>query len=109
MVHQVIEVTDKAYERASAKCNEAKSEGIRIALKGGGCAGFEYIFDYCNTASPDDVVVDYGEIKFFIDSESRPYLEGLTLDFVKSGINEEFKVYNPNEVGKCGCGVSAYF
>ena len=97
MVHQVIEVTDKAYERAATKCNEAKSEGIRIALKGGGCAGFEYKFNYCNTADPDDLVVDYGAIKFFIDSQSRPYLEGLTLDFVVTGINEEFKIYNQSK------------
>jgi iron-sulfur cluster assembly protein len=109
MVHQVIEVTDKAYERAAVKCNEAESEGIRISLKSGGCAGFEYIFDYCSAAMADDIVVDYGEIKFYIDSTSRPYLEGLTLDFERSGLNEEFKVYNPKEVSKCGCGVSAYF
>ena len=109
MGDQMIEITDAAFTKAVSKISNAKSTGIRIALEGGGCAGFQYKFNYCDSANPDDEVVDYGPIKFYIDEESKPYLVGSTLDYIKEGINEEFKIYNPNEVGSCGCGVSAYF
>lgn len=106
---RMIEITDAAFDKAVSKVSRAKSKGIRIALTSGGCAGMQYKFTYC--ASPDigDVVIDYGPINFYIDETSKPYLDGATLDYVYEGINEEFKIYNPNETGSCGCGVSAYF
>ena len=109
MVDQMIEITDAAFDKAVTKLSKAKSKGIRIALKGGGCAGFEYILSYCDSPDSSDEVVDYGPIQFYIDEQSKPYLEGVTFDWVVEGVNEQFKIYNPNEVGRCGCGVSAYF
>ena len=77
---------------------------------GGGCAGFEYIFDSCNdSVSSEDVRLDYGKFAVLIDKMSVPYLDGATLDWQQHGINEEFIFINPNEQSKCGCGVSAYF
>ena len=105
----MIEITDAAFDKAVSKISAAKSKGIRIALEGGGCAGFKYKFNYCSDAIPGDEVINYGPINFYIDEMSKPYLDGATLDYVYQGINGEFKIYNPNEQGSCGCGVSAYF
>ena len=44
-----------------------------------------------------------------LDKMSIPYLTGMTLDYVKEGLNEVFKFHNPKEASACGCGVSINF
>tara|TARA_Y100001951_G_C11259425_1_gene251551 strand:+ start:767 stop:1084 length:318 start_codon:yes stop_codon:yes gene_type:complete len=105
----MIEITDAAFDRIARKTEEVDEKGIRVALKGGGCAGFEYTFDYCTASQYNDTTIDMGLFKVFIDDISIRYLSGATLDFVKDGLQEEFVWRNPNEQGHCGCGVSAYF
>jgi iron-sulfur cluster assembly protein len=48
---------------------------------------------------------DHG-VKVLIDPKSLPYLDGTELDFVREGLNEGFKFYNPREKDRCGCGES---
>tara|TARA_Y100001951_G_C11293773_1_gene274092 strand:+ start:963 stop:1337 length:375 start_codon:yes stop_codon:yes gene_type:complete len=105
----IIEVTDNAIQKLLKKKAEDKFEYIRIGITGGGCAGFEYIFDSVQAKEDSDVLVDYGPIKFVIDKVSIPYILGMTLDFQKEGLNEVFKFLNPKEEASCGCGVSINF
>ena len=107
----IIEVTDEAIQKLLSKKEKERFSYIRLGITGGGCAGFEYIFD-STSDRPDtvgDVVVDYGELQFIIDKLSLPYLLGMTLDFRKEGLNEVFKFINPKEEASCGCGVSINF
>ena len=53
--------------------------------------------------------IDYGKFGVVIDKVSVPYLVGMTLDYVKEGLNEVFKFINPKEASSCGCGVSINF
>ncbi len=104
----MIEVTDEAYEKLLERSES--HGGVRIALKPGGCAGYEYKFDYLdNLLEPDDYILDFVKFKIAIDKMSLPLIDGATLDWKVTGINEEFTFLNPNEQSKCGCGVSAYF
>jgi len=105
----MIELTDEAFIQAVSRVQREKSKGIRLALKSGGCAGFEYVMSYCNAPNPDDEVINYGPITFYIDKASKALFEGLQLDYVVEGLSEQFVFNNPNETGSCGCGVSAYF
>ena len=100
----VIELTDEAITKAMERCSNEKN--IRLGVTGGGCAGFEYVIEYADNINPDDNVVDYGKFKIVVDNISLPFLNGSTLDFQKEGLNEFFKIINPNEVSSCGCGVS---
>ena len=104
----MIEVTDEAYTKLLERSES--HGGIRIALKPGGCAGFEYKFDYLdNLPEPDDYILDFVHFKIAIDKMSLPMIDGATLDWEVKGINEEFTFRNPNEQQRCGCGVSAIF
>ena len=105
----MIELTDAAISKTIEKTSEAGVLGIRLGLKPNGCAGFEYTFDYCDKSLANDNVIDFGKFKVFIDETSHQNLDGLTLDYVKEGINEEFKIINPKETVSCGCGVSVAF
>lgn len=100
----MIEVTDIAI----TKLIERNVDNVRLGITGGGCAGYEYIFAEDNIKDGDEVL-DYGKFNLLIDRMSQPYLSGMTLDYVKEGINEFFKFLNPNEQSSCGCGVSVQF
>jgi iron-sulfur cluster assembly accessory protein len=100
----MIEVTDIAI----SKLLEHNVPRVRLGVTGGGCAGYEYVFAE-DILREGDEVIDYGQFSFLIDQVSQPFLNGMTLDYVKEGLNEFFKFMNPNEQSACGCGVSIQF
>ena len=106
----MIEITNEAISKILEKQKTERFEAIRLGITGGGCAGFEYIFDSCNDIVDDTFIrLDYGKFAVIIDKVSVPYLVGMTLDYRKEGLNEVFKFLNPKETSSCGCGVSINF
>ena len=112
-----IEVTPSAVEQirklTEKRRAEGKSpEGLRIGLRGGGCDGFSYVFEWADKpADPkrDHVLELDGGVKLFIDRKSMLYLAGTTLNFVTGLMGHGFKFENPNVKGSCGCGESVQF
>ena len=82
------------------------SHGLRVAVRGGGCSGFEYALDFENEARDDDWVYEQGDLKVYIDAVSARYLQGTSIDYVLGNTGAGFKFNNPNAVGTCGCGSS---
>jgi iron-sulfur cluster assembly protein len=80
--------------------------GLRIAISGGGCSGFQYGMSLEQNKSEDDVVLDYGAVTLLVDPLSAPLLEGVTVDFVDSLNGSGFKFVNPNASSSCACGSS---
>ena len=80
--------------------------GLRIAISGGGCSGFQYGMSLEEARSEDDTVLEYGAIKVLVDPLSAPLLEGVTVDFVDSLNGSGFKFENPNASSSCACGSS---
>ena len=106
----MIELTDEAIQQLLYKQSKEGWKNIRLGITGGGCAGFEYIFDSVDhDGDSNDVFLDHGKFGIVIDKMSIPYLTGMTLDYVKEGLNEVFKFHNPKEASACGCGVSINF
>ena len=105
----MIEVTNEAYTRLVQKAAHQENHVFRLGITGGGCGGMEYRFDYCSETYSSDLVLDWGRIAFRIDPNSAPYLEGMTLDWQVEGLNEGFKIINPKEKYRCGCGESIGF
>lgn len=103
-----MELTDAAIKQLIEKTKNG-NDTIRIGLTGGGCAGFEYVFDYESEILPEDHVFDYGKFTIVIDDLSLPYFDNATLDYIIEGINEQFKIINPAEKSSCGCGISVQF
>ena len=106
----MIELTNDAITQLLRKQTQEGWKNIRLGITGGGCAGFEYIFDSVDhDGDSNDVFLDHGKFGIVIDKMSIPYLTGMTLDYVKEGLNEVFKFHNPKEASACGCGVSINF
>lgn len=79
---------------------------LRVAVQGGGCSGFQYVFELVDHAEGDDLVVALDGAEAVVDDISVPFLKGAVIDFVDELAGAEFRVRNPNAKSSCGCGVS---
>ena len=84
---------------------------IRVGVRGGGCTGFTYVFEWADEIKPTDKEFKGpdGDIGIVVDPKSLVYLGGMTLDFVRGMMGHGFKFNNPNAKGSCGCGESVQF
>ena len=82
---------------------------IRIGVRGGGCTGFTYVFEWAEQTRPTDRVFSAYGVSIVVDPKSLVYLGGMQLDFVRGMMGHGFKFNNPNAKGSCGCGESVQF
>jgi iron-sulfur cluster insertion protein len=85
---------------------EGRTLMLRVAVEGGGCSGFQYLFDLVEAGEPDDLVIERDGAAALIDEVSLPLLRGSEIDFIDELAGAEFRVRNPNAKSSCGCGVS---
>ena len=98
-----IKFTDKALKQIDNLLSKKnKGSFFRIAIKGGGCSGFQYEFTFENAKQDDDLNYQ----KILIDKTSADLLKGSEIDYVSELIGEQFKISNPQTKSSCGCGVS---
>ncbi len=79
---------------------------LRIAVKSGGCSGFQYDMYFDSEIAGDDVVRDFDGVKVVVDGASAELLTGATLDFTDGLQGAGFHISNPNATRTCGCGNS---
>ena len=102
-MNKEIKFTDKAIKQINNLLVEkAKGSFFRIAIKGGGCSGFQYDFSFDTKAEQDDLVFN----NVLIDKKSAELLNGSEGDYVSELIGESFKITNPQSKSSCGWGVS---
>ena len=85
---------------------QSKPAILRLAVDGGGCAGFTYKFELADAAEGDDTVAEIGGVKLVVDPVSLDLVRGSAVDFVEDLGGAAFKVLNPNAQSGCGCGSS---
>lgn len=78
---------------------------VRLSLKGGGCAGFAYTWDYTEDDSHGTLVDNI----IVVDDVCTDIMSGSIINFVTSMTGSEIQIINPNEASSCGCGESIQF
>ncbi len=105
-----IQITEKALDKvriAMAKEGVPPTEGgLRLGVQGGGCSGLSYNVRFDTQPRERDRIFQYGEIRVFVDPKSFIYLNGMTLDYEETLMNQRFVFVNPNASKSCGCGSS---
>jgi len=105
----MISLSEIAYEKVKHQLQKrGKGVGIKLGVKTTGCSGLAYTLEYVDEYIDDKSTINYAQQDFFVivDKKSDVYLNGLTMDWVRNGLNEGFEFINPNERDRCGCGES---
>lgn len=105
---EAVAVTDRAYARiAEILREEPGAVGLRVAVSGGGCSGFQYEFGIEKDVHGDDLTFRKDNAAaVIIDEMSLQFLKGASVDFVDDLIGARFDIKNPNAKSTCGCGTS---
>jgi iron-sulfur cluster assembly protein len=108
---KTIAVSPAAVEavRMQLKKRGTPEGAIRVGIRGGGCTGFTYVFEWADQPRPTDKLIEAYGVKVVVDPKSFVYLRGMQLDFVRGMMGHGFKFNNPNAKGACGCGESVQF
>ena len=102
-----IQLTQSAAKRVAWIAErQSKPAILRLAVDGGGCAGFTYKFELADAAESDDTVAETDGVKLVVESVSLDLVRGSAVDFVEDLGGAAFKVTNPNAASGCGCGSS---
>ena len=105
----MVTVTEQARNKIielKEKEGKSASDGIRVAVEGGGCSGLMYDLVFDTEELESDQVFEDNDVKIFVDKKSLLYLIGTELDF-SDGLNGKgFEFKNPNASRTCGCGES---
>jgi iron-sulfur cluster assembly protein len=103
----MISLSQLAAEKVKTQLERrGKGLGIRVAVKTNGCSGLSYVIEYVDAQQTEDISFVSHSVHIFVDPKSLAYLDGLTMDWVRNGLNEGFDFVNPNERDRCGCGES---
>jgi iron-sulfur cluster assembly protein len=98
-------------DKAAAKIGEllagqeSNDQALRVAVRGGGCSGFQYALAF-DQAKADDNVFTVDGVSVVVDKVSMQFVFGSEVDYVEGLQGAGFQVNNPNVVAACGCGSS---
>ena len=99
----MITIQDGAYKRLNELRKKHNKKFVRLDVKGGGCAGFNYEWSFDDEDRIDDVIVD--DI-LLISRDYELYLMGMELDYNYDDFESAFVFKNPKATSSCGCGTS---
>lgn len=103
----MINVTDVASRKIQQNlARRGSGIGIRIGTRTTGCSGLAYVLEYVDQSAEADQVFDVDTFKIVVDPKSLPIIDGITVDYVRQGLNEGFEFINNKERDRCGCGES---
>jgi iron-sulfur cluster assembly protein len=105
----MISLTELAAEKVRQQLEKrGHGLGLRVGVKTTGCSGLAYVLEFVDISpvTSDQFVYESYGIKVWVDGRSAPYVNGVTMDWQKKGLNEGFEFINPNERDRCGCGES---
>jgi iron-sulfur cluster assembly protein len=105
---EAITLTDKATEKVNellAAQEDGSEQALRVAVRGGGCSGFQYALAF-DKPREEDHVFEHGGVSVIVDKVSMQFVFGSEVDYVEGLQGAGFAVNNPNVVAACGCGSS---
>jgi iron-sulfur cluster assembly protein len=103
----MLQVTEPAAKKIQSMLSRRGSGlGIRLGVKTTGCSGLAYVLEYVDAPQTGDEHFESAGCQIFVDPKRGVVLQGLTVDYVRKGLQEGFEFLNPNERDRCGCGES---
>jgi iron-sulfur cluster assembly protein len=105
---EAITLTAKAAEKIGELLGaqaDSEDQALRVAVRGGGCSGFQYALAF-DRVKEDDNVFEVDGVSVIVDKVSMQFVFGSEVDYLEGLQGAGFQVNNPNVVAACGCGSS---
>jgi iron-sulfur cluster insertion protein len=107
MSEPAVDITPSAAARVAAIAQRTGKPAIlRLAVDGGGCAGFQYVFGLADGIDAEDAVAERDGVRLVVDPVSLDLVRGAAVDYVEELGGAAFRVTNPQAASGCGCGAS---
>lgn len=106
--NDTIQLTPTALTHVKNWLMKNSMPAVRLHIDQKGCSGFKYEISLAQSIAEDDeqfVQADQ-ETLLIVNKQVFPLIKGTIIDYVRTGLNSQFKFFNPNEKGSCGCGES---
>jgi iron-sulfur cluster assembly protein len=101
---QLTEIAAKKVQQQLSK--RGQGLGIMIGVRTTGCSGLAYKLEYVDEALVESIKYESHGVNIFVNPKDLPYIEGMTMDYKRQGLNEGFDFINSKEKDRCGCGES---
>ena len=103
----MITITETAAKKVKQQIERrGKGLGIMIGVRTTGCSGLAYKLEYIDTPNTEQIKYESNGINIFVNPKDLPYIDGMTMDWRRQGLNEGFDFINDKEKDRCGCGES---
>lgn len=105
----MITLTEKAANKVKQQIQQrGKGLGIMIGVQTTGCSGLAYKLEYVDNLPTQGSYMSYNiaDLIVVVNNKDLPYVDGLTMEWEREGLNEGFNFINPKEKARCGCGES---
>tara|TARA_B100000902_G_scaffold346945_1_gene353952 strand:+ start:728 stop:1060 length:333 start_codon:yes stop_codon:yes gene_type:complete len=103
---RLVNLTQSAVDHMTGLIEDQGKPIVRLQVKGGGCAGFQYEWSMAEDIEENDEVFELPNGKFAVDKLSVMYVAGTEIDFIKEVFGSQLVIRNPNATSSCGCGES---
>ena len=102
-----ITLSSAAKDYLAGVCTSEDKPYVHLSVKGGGCAGFSYKWDFTDGPQQNDEIIDITDShKLVIDGLSVLYLTNMDIDYKRDIAGATLQLNNPNVASSCGCGES---
>lgn len=105
----MIQLTELAAKKVQQQLSKrGKGIGITVGVRTTGCSGLAYKLEYVDVApvTRDYMTYDSNGVRIWVNGRDLPYIDGMTMDWKRQGLNEGFDFINDKERDRCGCGES---
>tara|TARA_R100000008_G_scaffold85545_1_gene75774 strand:- start:2592 stop:2918 length:327 start_codon:yes stop_codon:yes gene_type:complete len=106
-----ITMTDFAIQKISEILSKRQTPNdyLRISLKGGGCSGYMYSYEFTSNPDEKDKLFEFKNVKVCIDIKSYLFLNGMEIDYKEDLLKSGLEFNAPAAKRTCGCGESISF
>ena len=101
---QLTEIAAKKVQQQLSK--RGKGLGIMVGVRTTGCSGLAYKLEYVDSPNTEQIKYESNGVNIFVNPKDLPYIDGMTMDWRRQGLNEGFDFINDKEKDRCGCGES---
>ena len=78
---------------------------LRVAVKGGGCAGYEYVLTF-DEPNKRDLIFESNGVNIVVDKKSHIIIDGLEIEWSTDLSAPGPRFQNPRAASTCGCSTS---